>query len=38
MSKMIFVTFYDVLPDELFRPGLANGVSNRLSESKSIIR
>lgn len=32
------ITFHNVLLDELFRPGLANGVSNRLSEFKSIIR
>lgn len=31
------VTFHNVLPDELFRPGLANGVSNRLSEFKQIV-
>lgn len=31
------VTFHNVLRDELFRPGLANGVSNRLSEFKRIV-
>ena len=31
------VTFHNVLPDEMFRPGLANGVSNRLSDFLSIV-
>lgn len=31
------VTFHNVLRDELFRPGLANGVSNRLSEFAHIV-
>ena len=31
------VTFHNVLRDELFRPGLANGVSNRLSEFVHIV-
>lgn len=35
-SKRI-VTFHNVLPDELFRPGLANGVSNRHSDFKLIV-
>ena len=31
------LTFHNVLPDELFRPGIANGVSNRLSDFERII-
>ena len=31
------ITFHNVLKDELFRPGLANGVSNRLSEFAHIV-
>lgn len=31
------LTFHNVLPDALFRPGIANGVSNRLSDFENII-
>ena len=31
------LTFHNVLPDELFRPRIANGVSNRLSDFERII-
>ena len=31
------LTFHNVLPDELFRSGIANGVSNRLSDFEKII-
>lgn len=31
------LTFHNVLPDDLFRPGIANGVSNRLSDFELII-
>lgn len=31
------LTFHNVLPDELFRAGIANGVSNRLSDFEKII-
>lgn len=35
-SKRI-ITFHNVLPDEMFREGVANGVSNRLSDFKKIV-
>ena len=31
------VTFHNVLPDEIWRGGLANGVSNRLSDFVRIV-
>ena len=31
------ITFHNVLPDALFRPGIANGVSNKLSDFERII-
>lgn len=31
------LTFHNVLPDELYCPGIANGVSNRLSDFEKII-
>ena len=35
-SKRI-ITFHNVFPDEMFREGVANGVSNRLSDFKKIV-
>lgn len=35
-SKRI-ITFHNVLPDEMFREGVANGVSNRLSDFLQIV-
>lgn len=31
------IAFHNVLPDEMFREGVANGVSNRLSDFKKIV-
>lgn len=31
------ITFHNILPDEMFREGVANGVSNRLSEFERIV-